>query len=189
MGGMPWLLIEHRGNRIQDSHQDYSGRSFRLGQTDSSRAEILVHGRNLLHITITVGILGLPAISTLMAQRDEKKQSLKSAQRSLFELNQGIPLELMDKLEGWRPDLDQMFDRMVTMAEVWSSVRSQAVQFRSHIEGGLDAATNMRFKNEVKLAREVCAPMKECLHEYMEGLDLYWNAAASVPGSEDARLT
>ncbi|KAF5322997.1 hypothetical protein D9611_009284 [Ephemerocybe angulata] len=126
-----------------------------------------------------------------MAQRDEKKQSLKSAQRSLFELNQGIPLELMDKLEGWRPDLDQMFDRMVTMAEVWSSAQQECWTDcgLSHIEGGLDAATNMRFKNEVKLAREVCAPMKECLHEYMEGLDLYWNAAASVPGSEDARLT
>ncbi|KAF5322992.1 hypothetical protein D9611_009281 [Ephemerocybe angulata] len=105
----------------------------------------------------------------------EMKRSLKSLQDGLLALHEPPPLDLMDKLASWNPDLQQMFDRMITIGEVWTSVRSQAVQFRAHIQGGLGAATNMRFKNEVKLARAVCGPLRDSLQKYMRGLYLYWN--------------
>ncbi|EGO20233.1 hypothetical protein SERLADRAFT_400384 [Serpula lacrymans var. lacrymans S7.9] len=50
-------------------------------------------------------------------------------------------------------------------------VRSQAVQFREHLKAGLEASTNMRFKNEVKVARAVCKPLMEGLAEYKAKLE------------------
>ncbi|KAF6744295.1 hypothetical protein DFP72DRAFT_826182, partial [Ephemerocybe angulata] len=45
--------------------------------------------------------------------------------------------------DGLRPDIALICEKLVLFAEIWSSVRSQTVQFQETLEGGMDALTNI----------------------------------------------
>jgi hypothetical protein len=132
---------------------------------------------------------------------------LQSYQGMLQSLQQTPIAQLKTKLDIWRPDILLMCDQLVLFANLWSyvrrfdlvshfvsqrltisirfQIRSQAVQFRSIIQGGLGAATNtvrlkfkdnersfiayctsQGFKMQIKLARDVCEPLQDGLRKY-----------------------
>ncbi|GAB1526621.1 hypothetical protein RhiTH_009790 [Rhizoctonia solani] len=108
-------------------------------------------------------------ISSLQAYRQEKIEALRKVTQVTTGIN-SLVAEQPSSLSFEAPNINLMLENLLTFAEIWSSVRSQSVQFCEHLKGGLEAATNLRFKAEIKLAREVCTPLQEGLAEYNEQL-------------------
>lgn len=51
-----------------------------------------------------------------------KQTALQAAQASLVQVQQTPILQFLARMESWQADLDLLFDRMVVIGEVWSSV-------------------------------------------------------------------
>jgi len=107
-------------------------------------------------------------LSQYQAQRSERERELRRTQLELEEVNQkqAAVAHLRTQIDILRPEFALNCDKLILFAEIWSSVRSQSVQLQAHLKGGTGAETNMRFKMEVRLAREVCLPLMEGLQEY-----------------------
>jgi len=124
-----------------------------------------------------LNIIGLIVAGSLLAtyrrRRAEKAGELHRKQLELANANQRqVALaHLKTEFDIFKPDIALMCENLVSLAEIWSSVRSQCVQFQSHLKGGTGAETNMRFKLEVRLAREVCLPLMEGLRKYSAKLE------------------
>jgi len=124
-----------------------------------------------------LSIIGLiVAGSVLAAFQDErrgKENDLAGKERELEEVNrkQRALAQLKSDFDGLKPNIVLICDRLVLFAEIWSSVRSQTIQFQEHLKGGMAAVSNLRFKNEVRLAREICAPLQAGLEKYAVELE------------------
>jgi hypothetical protein len=118
-------------------------------------------------------IVAKGVLNSLQSQRRSKADQLSSKQSQLeaIKLQQQLLGQLICGFDGWKPDIALICDKLVVFAETWSSVRSQTVQFREHLLGGMDAVTNLRFKMEVRLARAVCLPLIEGLVKYKAAID------------------
>ncbi|CAE6472317.1 unnamed protein product [Rhizoctonia solani] len=127
----------------------------------------IVGGRLL----VGLGVAGSASrvISSLQAYRQEKIEALRKVTQVTTGIN-SLVAEQPSSLSFEAPNINLMLENLLTFAEIWSSVRSQSVQFCEHLKGDLEAATNLRFKAEIKLAREVCTPLQEGLAEYNEQL-------------------
>ncbi|GAB1527810.1 hypothetical protein RhiTH_010998 [Rhizoctonia solani] len=122
-------------------------------------------------VLVGLGVAGSASqvISSLQAYRQEKIEALRKVNQVTAGIN-SLVAEQPSSLLFEAPNIDLMLDNLLTFAEIWSSVRNQSVQFCEHLKGGLEAATSLRFKAEVKLAREVCTPLMEGLIEYNKQL-------------------
>ncbi|QRW18352.1 reovirus sigma C capsid domain protein [Rhizoctonia solani] len=122
-------------------------------------------------VLVGLGVAGRASqvISSLQAYRQEKIEALRKVNQVTAGIN-SLVAEQPSSLLFEAPNIDLMLDNLLTFAEIWSSVRNQSVQFCEHLKGGLEAATSLRFKAEVKLAREVCTPLMEGLIEYNKQL-------------------
>jgi len=124
-----------------------------------------------------LNVIGMIVAGSLLAQyqgqRADKERELHRKQLELAEVNkkQIALAHLKTQFDLLRPDITLICERLVLFAEIWSSVRSQSVQFQSHLKGGAGSETNMRFKMEVRLAREVCLPLMEGLQRYATELE------------------
>lgn len=122
------------------------------------------------------GVIGLivagTTLAVLIAQRAEKQKTLASRQKELDEVNkqQKALAKVKSDFDGLKPDIALICAKLILFAEIWSSVRSQAVQFQETLKGGMGALTNMRFKQELRLARELCTPLKNGLEKYATAL-------------------
>ncbi|KAF5323130.1 hypothetical protein D9611_009382 [Ephemerocybe angulata] len=134
-------------------------------QINSARLALAISG-GLLNVIgmITAGSL----LATYQNRRNERDNERTQRQNELNEVNrrQAALAFLKIDVANLQPDIDLICERLFLFAEIWSSVRTQSIQFRSHIQGGMDAVTNMRFRREVQLAQDVCAPL-------VRGLELY----------------
>ncbi|KAF6744264.1 hypothetical protein DFP72DRAFT_929589 [Ephemerocybe angulata] len=134
-------------------------------QINSTRLALAISG-GLLNVIgmITAGSL----LATYQNRRNERDNDRTQRQNELNEVNrrQAALAFLKIDVANLQPDIDLICERLFLFAEIWSSVRTQSIQFRSHIQGGMDAVTNMRFRREVQLAQDVCAPL-------VRGLELY----------------
>jgi hypothetical protein len=106
-------------------------------------------------------------------ERNEKETELLRTQLKLAEVNrrQVELAHLKTQFDALEPDITLICEKLVLFAEIWSSVRSQAVQFQGHLRGGMDTESNMRFRMEVKVAREVCLPLMGGLQKYATELE------------------
>ncbi|RXW11185.1 hypothetical protein EST38_g14669, partial [Candolleomyces aberdarensis] len=102
-----------------------------------------------------------------------KAKKLQEKQDALAEVNrkQQALANLKTDFDGVKPDIALICEKLVLFAEIWSSVRSQTVQFQEHLKGGMEAVTNLRFKREVRLARTVCGPLQGGLAKYATELE------------------
>ncbi|TEB26962.1 hypothetical protein FA13DRAFT_1736975, partial [Coprinellus micaceus] len=119
-----------------------------------------------------------PVIASLKDQRDKKVESLRSLRKDVALLNGVItpspatrPATRNNEIPT--PDIAAMLDGLMVFAELWAGIRSQTVQFNEHLKGGLAAATNARFKAEVRLAREESRPLQAGLKDYIEQLQVW----------------
>ncbi|KAF6748029.1 hypothetical protein DFP72DRAFT_820981 [Ephemerocybe angulata] len=112
-------------------------------------------------------------LASLKSERNDKQTALRGKQADLAEVNrkQAALAQLQSDFDGVKPDITLICEKLVLFAEIWSSVRSQTVQFQEHLKGGMDALTNIRFKREVRLARTVCAPLQAGLEKYATELE------------------
>ncbi|RXW16928.1 hypothetical protein EST38_g8925 [Candolleomyces aberdarensis] len=103
----------------------------------------------------------------------DKAKKLQEKQDALAEVNrkQQALANLKTDFDGVKPDIALICEKLVLFAEIWSSVRSQTVQFQEHLKGGMEAVTNLRFKKEVRLARTVCGPLQGGLAKYATELE------------------
>ncbi|KAF5323066.1 hypothetical protein D9611_009350 [Ephemerocybe angulata] len=121
---------------------------------------------------LRLGARASSVVASLEEQREKKVESirdLRRAMKAMTELVEPSPKLASEQIVA--PDIGLMLSKLVVFSEIWSSVRSQNVQFRAHIAGGLEAATNSRFKSEVKLARAQCKPLEAGLLEYKKQLE------------------
>ncbi|EGN94761.1 hypothetical protein SERLA73DRAFT_187817 [Serpula lacrymans var. lacrymans S7.3] len=142
-------------------------------QIKSALRTIAIIGGGLLE-GLGSGTRASRVAASLNTQRDKEAESFRDVQLMLATLNTLEAPHLQSQLRGHQheePNISLMLERLVVFAEIWSSVRSQAVQFREHLKGGMKASTNMRFKNEVKVARAVCKPLMEGLAEFKARLE------------------
>jgi len=116
-------------------------------------------------------------LASYQAQRTEKERELHRKQLDLAQVNlsQVALAHLNIQIDILRPDIALICDKLLLFSQIWTSVRSQCVQFRGHLGGGVGAETNMRFRMEVRLAREVCLPLMEGLERYSTEI---WNRFA-----------
>jgi hypothetical protein len=107
-------------------------------------------------------------LASFQAQRTEKERELHRKQLDLAQVNlsQVALAHLNTQFSILKPDFALICDKLLLFSQIWLSVRSQCVQFREHLQGGAGAETNMRFRMEVRLAREVCLPLMEGLQRY-----------------------
>ncbi|KAJ2925329.1 hypothetical protein H1R20_g11798, partial [Candolleomyces eurysporus] len=107
-------------------------------------------------------------LASLQSKRREKANELQGKQSRLeaIKAKQQLLGQAKAAFDAWKPNIALVCDKLVLFAETWASVRSQTLQFRDHIQGGLEAATNKRFKSEIKLARLVCIPLVDGLEKY-----------------------
>ncbi|EGN94763.1 hypothetical protein SERLA73DRAFT_187819 [Serpula lacrymans var. lacrymans S7.3] len=112
-------------------------------------------------------------LAAFQAERQGKVTKLIGKQNDLIDVNrkQAALAHLKTDFDGLKPDIALICDKLVLFAEIWSSVRSQAVQFQEHLKGGSSAGSNMRFKLEVRLARKVCQPLMAGLERYATELE------------------
>jgi len=124
-----------------------------------------------------LSIIGLIVAGSVLAgfqaQRNGKLSDLAAKQAALAEVNrkQQALAHLKSDFDGVKPDIALICEKLVLFAEIWSSVRSQTVQFQTMLKGGMGAITNMRFKKEVRLARELCTPLRAGLEKYAVELE------------------
>ncbi|EGN94760.1 hypothetical protein SERLA73DRAFT_187807 [Serpula lacrymans var. lacrymans S7.3] len=113
------------------------------------------------------------ALAAFQSERDEKASILQRKQNELIDVNrkQAALAHLKTDFDGLKPDIALICDKLILFAEIWSSVRSQAVQFQKHLQGGMNALGNLRFKLEIRLAKEVCEPLKKGLEKYATQLE------------------
>ncbi|KAJ2924806.1 hypothetical protein H1R20_g12280, partial [Candolleomyces eurysporus] len=112
-------------------------------------------------------------LASYKSERNDKAKKLQEKQNALAEVNrkQQALANLQSDFDGVKPDIALICEKLVLFAEIWSSVRSQTVQFQEHLKGGMDAVTNLRFKKEVRLARAVCGPLEAGLAKYATELE------------------
>ncbi|KAF6744317.1 hypothetical protein DFP72DRAFT_929721 [Ephemerocybe angulata] len=129
-----------------------------------------------------IGVIGLvvagTTVAVLIAQRIAKGKELSSKKKELEDVNrkQKELAKIKSDFDGLRPDIALICEKLVLFAEIWSSVRSQTVQFQETLKGGMDALTNIRFKAELRLARELCTPLTEGLEKYATSLVKYYSS-------------
>jgi hypothetical protein len=118
-------------------------------------------------------IVACSVLAAFKSQRNGKAADLLRNQAALAEVNQKQEAlaHIKTEFDGLRPDIALICNRLVLFSEIWSSVRSQTMQFQEHLKGGEGAETNLRFKLEVRLAREVCLPLMDGLQKYADELE------------------
>ncbi|KAF6748032.1 hypothetical protein DFP72DRAFT_583515 [Ephemerocybe angulata] len=123
-----------------------------------------------------IGVLGVVVAGTtvaiLIAQRIIKGNDLSSRKNELKDVNQKqlAIAKIKSDFDGLKPDIALICEKLVLFAEIWSSVRSQSVQFRDTLKGGMDAVNNATFKQQVTLARQLCNPLVDGLEKYATAL-------------------
>lgn len=154
------------------------------GEIDSLLGEVEELDRKIkdakLAMAITGGflffigmIIAAGVVASLQSQRRDKANQLanKKAELEAIQNQEKLLGVVKAGLDAWKPGIALICDKLVVFAETWSSVRSQTVQFREHLLGGMGAITNVRFKKEVKLARGLCTPLVEGLKKYKAAID------------------
>ncbi|KAF5323039.1 hypothetical protein D9611_009337 [Ephemerocybe angulata] len=153
-------------------------------EIDGLQGEISVLDAKIKDATIALAvtgaclsIIGLIVAGSVLAafesERNGKQKALRGKQADLADVNrkQEALAQLQSDFDNVKPDITLICEKLVLFAEIWSSVRSQTVQFQEHLKSGMDALTNMRFKKEVRLAREMCAPLQAGLEKYATELE------------------
>ncbi|KAF8704728.1 hypothetical protein RHS03_06033, partial [Rhizoctonia solani] len=118
---------------------------------------------NIIGIIVSGSVL-----ASYQADRRTKAADLADKQRKLEDANrkqQGLA-HLKTEYDGLKPSITLICEKLLLFAEIWSSVRSQSVQFQTYLKGGMNAQTNLRFKAELRLARDTCGPLQEGLERY-----------------------
>ncbi|TEB23024.1 hypothetical protein FA13DRAFT_1818604 [Coprinellus micaceus] len=149
--------LEETGTQL-DAAQRHFNQSFRVLRTRSRLDKQINDTRIALAVSGgLLNVIGLIVAGSMLAsyqnQRDAKNKELEGKLRELADINRR---QQALALQGF--------------AEIWASVRSQSIQFRDHIKGGLGAATNLRFKREVQLAQDTCLPLRTGLEIYAHNL-------------------
>ncbi|KAF8756971.1 hypothetical protein RHS01_04168 [Rhizoctonia solani] len=118
---------------------------------------------NLIGIIVSGSVL-----ASYQSDRNAKAADLAGKQSKLEDANrkQQALAHLKTEYDGLKPSISLICEKLLLFAEIWSSVRSQTVQFQSYLQGGKDAQTNLRFKKELRLARAMCGPLQDGLDKY-----------------------
>ncbi|KAF8694672.1 hypothetical protein RHS03_08141, partial [Rhizoctonia solani] len=118
---------------------------------------------NIIGIIVSGSVL-----ASYQADRSTKAADLTDKQKKLEDANrkQQALAHLKTEYDGLKPSITLICNKLLLFAEIWSSVRSQSVQFQTYLKGGMSAQTNPRFKAELRLARDTCGPLQEGLERY-----------------------
>ncbi|KAJ2913937.1 hypothetical protein MD484_g6477, partial [Candolleomyces efflorescens] len=128
---------------------------------------------SLTHFQILGIIVAGSVLAAYQAEKDDLLEQLSGKERELAIVNQTQKdlANLQTEFDGVKPDIDLICQRLVLFAEIWSSVRSQAVQIQEALKGATSAPTDMGFKSSVKLARAMCSPLEAGLEKYATTLE------------------
>ncbi|KAJ2918841.1 hypothetical protein MD484_g1628, partial [Candolleomyces efflorescens] len=97
---------------------------------------------------LLLGIIGLAVSGTVLgafqAERNGKAQQLQQKEKQLEDANrkQQALAQVQTDIDGLKPDITLISEKLVLFGEIWSSVQSQAMQFQASLKGGLAATTN-----------------------------------------------
>lgn len=122
------------------------------------------------------GIVGLvvsgTTVAILVAQRIVQTVELSNRKKELVQVNakQVAIAKIKSDFDGLRPDIALICEKLVLFAQIWSSVQSQTLRFQDTLKGGMSAVNNVRFKNEITLARKLAVPLKDGLTLYATNL-------------------
>lgn len=119
-----------------------------------------------------VGLLGVVAaeatLAILVARRVKAELDLRKAKSDLAEVNkqQEALAHVKSEFDQLKPDINLICEKLTLFGQVWQSIRADSVSFQTHLKQGMEAATDVRFKREIRLARSVCGPMQAGLEQY-----------------------
>jgi outer membrane murein-binding lipoprotein Lpp len=140
------------------------------GQIKATETALIVTGAltSLLGVIIAGSIL-----AAYQSQRADKVKTLNQKRAELADVNrkQEALAHLQSEFDGTKPTIALICERLVLFGEIWTSVRSQAIQFQEMLKKGMNAQTNMRFKAEITLARDECQPLQNGLERYAVELE------------------
>ncbi|KAJ2925652.1 hypothetical protein H1R20_g11440, partial [Candolleomyces eurysporus] len=130
--------------------------------------QIRVLDQQILGVIVAGSVL-----AAQQAERSDKMSQLRGKEAELTKVNekQQALAYLRTQSDGVKPEIDLICDRLLLFAEIWTSVRSQAVQFRDFLKSSANSPTNLGFKKKVRLARAVCIPLEAGLEKYATKLD------------------
>lgn len=119
-----------------------------------------------------IGLLGVVAAAAvlvfLLAERVSAEVRLARARQALAVVNaqQQALARLKGDFDGLKPDINLICERLVMFGEIWQSVRTESIRFQTHLKLGMDAVSDARFRQEVRLARDTCGPLQAGLEKY-----------------------
>lgn len=130
-------------------------------------------GIYLQRVQVNVDYNQWKAVQDLRQQRNTKITALKEARGALEGKMPNVEVELKLRVDGWQSEVDMTLDNLVSLAEIWSTVRTRAVQLRTALQGGMDATFGMRMKLEVSNAKDICDPLRDGLTSYATVMGTY----------------
>ncbi|KAJ2916563.1 hypothetical protein MD484_g3870, partial [Candolleomyces efflorescens] len=147
------------------------------GEIEELDGKIETTTKALAACGICLCLIGVVVAGSVLAayktQRNDKADQLLEKQKALKDVNdkQQALANLKSDYDGMQPDISLICEKLVLFAEIWSSVRSQSIEFQNILKGGLGAVTNMGFKAQVRLAQATCQPLENGLEKYATELE------------------
>ncbi|KAJ2927005.1 hypothetical protein H1R20_g10099, partial [Candolleomyces eurysporus] len=179
--------IKEQGAKLEKEAEDLKLEINTIqGQIDDLDKKIKDATTALTATSACLCIIGAIVAGSMLAkyksQRNDKAKELQGKKDALEDVNrrQQVLANLQSDFDGVKPDISLICEKLVLFAEIWSSVRSQSVQFQEHLKGGYGAETNLRFKKEVRLARAMCGPLQAGLEKYASELENRANEKANA---------
>ncbi|KAJ2913939.1 hypothetical protein MD484_g6471, partial [Candolleomyces efflorescens] len=124
-----------------------------------------------------LSILGVIVAGSVLAafqsEKDDLVRQLNNKKKDLAHVNEAqdaLPF-VESEFNGMKPDIDLICERLVLFAQIWSSVRSQAVQIQTSLQGATGAPTDMGFKASIRLSKAMCDPLQDGLEKYAVTLE------------------
>ncbi|KAJ2930016.1 hypothetical protein H1R20_g7082, partial [Candolleomyces eurysporus] len=154
---------------IADTGAELAAEAKKLqAEIDSLWSQIRVLDQQILGVIVAGSVL-----AAYQAEHDDKMSQLWGKEKELATVNekQQALAYLQSQSDGVKPEIDLICEKLILFAEIWSSVRSQAVQFRNFLQASTNSPTNLGFKKQVRLARKVCIPLEAGLEKYATQLE------------------
>ncbi|KAJ2914562.1 hypothetical protein MD484_g5813, partial [Candolleomyces efflorescens] len=126
---------------------------------DSLQAQISDLDKQVIRLAVASTALG-----KLQVERNNKARQLEQKEKELADVNrkQQALAQLQTDIDGLKPDISLICERLVLFGEIWSS---------TILKGGLGAKTNKAFIKQVELARKTCTPTRIGLERYATELE------------------
>ncbi|CAE6488256.1 unnamed protein product [Rhizoctonia solani] len=112
-------------------------------------------------------------LGSSMTLRLEQASQLSGIQRELADVNRNQQelAQIKTEFDGLKPDIALICPKLALIGEIWPAIRGQALHFRQTLMGGKEAHKNLRFKQEVQLARNLCRVVGFGLDRYAMELE------------------